>query len=176
MEQISYNIVSSIKKKNKHMRAIAQLLNINHMTISRKIKQLEKENILDFNEEGKNKVYFLKKTIETEEFLKIIEHNKLIQIIKKYPRLRKIVEIIKSKNIELAIIFGSYAKGNINEQSDIDIYINSTDRKLKKELELTDSKLNIKLGEFNKENLLIKEIIKNNIIIKGVEKYYELIN
>jgi len=176
MEQISYNILSLIQKEDIHSRELAKRLKTNHMTISRRIKKLEEENIIDFKSEGKNKVYFLKKTIEAREYIKIVEHAKLINIIKKYPRLRKIVEKIQSKNVELAILFGSYSKGTENKNSDFDIYINTTNRKIKTELELIDSKISVKIGEFNKENLLIKEIIKNNIIIKGVEKYYELIH
>ena len=38
---------------------------------------------------------------------------------------------------------------------------------------MTDTKLSIKIGKYDKSNLLIKEILKNHIIIIGVERYYE---
>jgi predicted nucleotidyltransferase len=176
MEHISYNIIKELQKQNLHIRELSKLLNVNHMSILRKLKLLEEENIVDFKYEGKNKVYFLKNSIETYETIKILEHYKLIDIIKKYPLLRKIVQVIKEKDIELAILFGSYAKDNNTKKSDIDIYIMTKDKRLKKELELLNSGISVKLGEFDKKNLLIQEIIKNHIIIKGIDKYYELIH
>jgi len=66
MEQKDYKleIMNELLKGENHVRGIAKKLNINHMTIARKIKELEKENVADYREEGKNKRYFLKKTIE----------------------------------------------------------------------------------------------------------------
>jgi len=75
--------------------------------------------------------------------------------------------------IKLAILFGSYSKGLAKQDSDTDIYIETDNKKIKKELESIDSRLSIKIGEFSADNLLIKEIIKNHVIIKGVEDYYE---
>ncbi|MBI4447428.1 nucleotidyltransferase domain-containing protein, partial [Candidatus Woesearchaeota archaeon] len=75
--------------------------------------------------------------------------------------------------IRLAILFGSYAKGTANKESDIDIYIDTKDANLKEEVELISSKISVKIGKYNKESLLIKEIEKAHVIIKGVELYYE---
>ncbi len=176
MEQLSYNIILSLQKENNHIRAIANKLNINHMSISRSIKKLENENVVDFKKEGKNKKYFLKNSIEAIEFLKIAEKVKLINSIKKHPRLRQILKTISKKNLDLAIVFGSYAKNTETKNSDIDIYFKTNNKELKKEIEQIDSKISVKIGEFNTNNLLIKEIIKNHIILKGVDKYYELIH
>jgi predicted nucleotidyltransferase len=177
MSQINYKVVLELIKKNNHIRGLAKALNTNQTTIARKMQELEKQNIVDYTYEGKNKVYFLKNNLETKEYIKIIEHYKVLEIIKKQPRLRKIVEKIKlNKDIKLAIIFGSYAKNTQQKTSDIDVYVETEKKELKKELELLDSRLSIKTGEFNKETPLAKEIIKNHIIIKGVERYYEIIH
>lgn len=175
MEQISYKILEELQKQDSHIRALAKQLSTNHMTILRRISELEKENVIDYKQEGKNKVYFLKESIEAQQYLKIMEYNKLVQLIKKHPRLRKIIDKIQNTNVDLAIIFGSYAKGNETKKSDIDLYLHTQDKNIKESIQLIDSKLSVKIGEFDKENLLIKEIIKNHVIIKGVEKYYELI-
>ena len=79
----------------------------------------------------------------------------------------------KSEKISMAVLFGSYAKGIAHKESDIDIYIDTTDARVKKEVELVDSKINIKTGRYDKNSLLIKEVDKNHVIIKGVESYYE---
>ncbi len=175
MEQKDFKleILKELAKKSSHARELAKLLGTNHMTISRKIKELEKENVLDYQQEGKNKRYFIKKTIEAKSYLVIMENYKLNQLIKKYPALRTVIEKLQKEKISLAIIFGSYAKGTAKEGSDIDVYIETKDHNIKKELGLIDSKLSIKIGKYDPSNLLIKEIEKNHIIIKGAERYYD---
>ena len=176
MEQKSYKleIVNELLSSENHIRGIAKRLNTNHMTIARKIKEIKSENVVDYKTEGKNKKYFLKKTIEAKNYVFSAENYKLNKLLKKYPNLRNIVEKIqKDKKIKLAVLFGSYAKRTAKVDSDIDVYIETIDKKLKEDLSFVDSKLNIKIGKYDKSNLLIREIEKNHVIIKGVEYYYE---
>ena len=176
MEQKSYKleIVNELLNSENHIRGIAKKLSINHMTIARKIKELKEENVVDYKTEGKNKKYFLKKTIEAKNYVFSSENYKLNKLLEKYPNLRNIIEKIqKDKKIKLSILFGSYAKKIAKSDSDVDIYIETTDKKLKRDLSFIDSKLNIKIGKYDKSTLLIREIEKNHVIIKGVEYYYE---
>jgi len=176
MEQKDYKfeIVDELMKNENHIRSIAKNLNTNHMNIVRKIKELEKENVVDYKEEGKNKKYFLKKTIESKNYVFSAEKYKLNKILIKYPFLRGIIEKIQKENkIKLAVLFGSYAKDIVKKESDIDVYIDTLNIKIKKELSLFNTNLSIKIGKYDKSNLLIKEIEKNHVIIKGVELYYE---
>jgi len=176
MEQKDYKleIVNELLRANIHIRALAKKIDTNHMTILRKMKELFEENVVDYKEEGKNKVYFLKKTSEARVYVFMTEQYKLIQLLKKYPHLRKIVEIIqKIKKIKMVVLFGSYAKGIARKDSDVDIYIETKSKKIKQELELVDSKLSIKIGRHDKKSPLAKEIEKNHVIIKGVGEYYE---
>ena len=176
MSQINYNIniIEALLKSESHIRGLAKLIGTNQTTIARKVHNLYKENIVDFKKEGKNKVIYLKKTLEARQYVGLVETYKLLEILKKYPGLRRIIEEIKkNQKISLAILFGSYAKGTASKESDIDIYIDTTDNKIKEEVELIDSKINIKIGDYDKNSLLIKEMEKNHIIIKGVEFYYE---
>lgn len=176
MEQKEYKfeIVNELLNNENHIRGIAKKLNINHMTITRKIKELEKENVLDYKEIGKNKTYFLKKTAEARNYIFSAENYKLNMLLKKYPTLRIIIDKIQmDKRIKLALIFGSYAKGISKTDSDIDIYVDTTNNKIKKDISLIHSKISVKIGVYDKFNLLIKEIEKNHVIIKGVEEYYE---
>lgn len=122
MEQISYKIIGQLQNKKSHVRELAKKLNITHMTISRKLNELEKENVVDYTKEGKNKVYFLKNSMEALITLKILENNKLIQLINKHPRIRRITKEIQKITSELTILFGSYAKEYETKNSDIDIY------------------------------------------------------
>lgn len=169
-----YKIVESLLKSEKHIRELAKNLNTNQMTISRKMQILLDKNVVDFKREGRNKIFFLKKTLEAYEYTIISEHNKNLDIIESYPELRILFKKIKLNNkISLAILFGSYAKEIANNDSDIDIYIETKSRVLKEEIEKISSKINVKIGVYDKKSLLIKEIEKRYIIIKGFEDFYE---
>jgi len=176
MEQKDYNleIVGLLANEENHSREISRILKTNHMTVNRKLLDLLDNNVVDFKTVGKNKVFFLKKTIEARMLLLSSEQYKLIKILKKYPELRKIVDEVQgNKEISLAILFGSYAKDSADKNSDIDVYIKTNDEKIKKQIELINSKLSVKIGNLNEDSLLTKEIKKNKIIIKGFEIYYE---
>jgi len=176
MEQKDFKleIVNSLLRKKWHVRGLAKHLGTNHMILFRKFKELYDKNVLDYNEEGKNKIYFLKDTLEARAYIFMAENYKLTKIIEKHSFLRKIIEKIqKDKKINLAVVFGSYAKDTANSKSDVDIYIETEDKKIKTEIESISSKVSVKIGKYDKSSLLIKEIEDNHIIIKGVEKFYE---
>ena len=69
--------------------------------------------------------------------------------------------------------YGGHILANWGSVSDIDIFVETEKREIKKELELINSRLSIKIGKYDKKNLLIKEIEKNHVIIKGGELFYE---
>ncbi len=176
MSQNNYSlkIIAGLLRAENHVRGLAKLLNTNQTTVARKLKGLFNENIVDFKQEGRNKVFFVKKTLEAKQFVYTVEAQRLLDILKKYPFLRRMIEIIKkNEKINLAILFGSYAKGIANKNSDIDVYIDTRDKKIKEEVELIDSKISLKIGDYDKDSLLIKEIEKDHVIIKGVELFYE---
>lgn len=173
---ISSEILNVLFGEEIHARALAKRLEINHMTVIRNLKELVSENVLEFRKEGRNKVYFLKKNMEARNYELISELFKLNKTLEKYPELRKIIkDIQQNKEISLAVLFGSYARGTVNKNSDIDVFVETKDRNLKKELELLNSRLNVKIGEYDRSSQLIKEIEKNHVIIKGAEIFYEKI-
>ncbi|PIU30137.1 hypothetical protein COT07_02330 [Candidatus Woesearchaeota archaeon CG07_land_8_20_14_0_80_44_23] len=176
MKQKSYEmeIVNFLLKERGHVRAIAKQIGTNPMTVQRKLKILIDENAVDYKIEGRNKVYFLKRSEEARIFGFLGETYKLLECLDKYPRIRAAVKAIRSdRRIKLALLFGSYAKGLASDKSDIDIYIEGKDQKIKDELIALDSKLSIKTGKYDRKSPLIREIERNHVIIKGVEEYYE---
>lgn len=176
MEQKDYNmeIVNILAKGRNHIRRISELTGTNHMMISRKIKFLEEENVVDYFLEGRNKVYFLKKSPEARSYFLMSENYRLVRLLLRHRFLREFVWNVQlDKRIKFACFFGSYAMGGESNRSDIDVYIESENLSLKKSYSKLDSKLSIKLGKWDGENLLIKEIIGNHILIKGGELYYE---
>jgi len=177
MEHKSYTleIVLELLRKNGHARELARMLGTSHMNVSRKLKQLLKENAVDYAEEGKNKTYYLKDSTEARAYVLMSENYRIAQTVKRYPALRGMFERIQhDSRIRLAILFGSYAKGIAKADSDIDIFIETTDTDLKRDIEMMDSRLSVKIGGYDKSSLLIKEIEQNHVIIKGVERYYSI--
>lgn len=170
-----FEIIEELRKNSKHIRELAEILHTVPSTILRTIKKLEEENIVDFKEEGKNKKYFLKKTPEAKTYLLMTEHYKLLKILQQ-PKLRNIIKKIQEETTnELIIMFGSYAKGIAKEESDIDIFIQTTNKQLKENITKLHEKINVKIGTLPEDNPLTKEIIKNHVIIKNTEQFYESI-
>ena len=83
MEQKDYKfeIILELLKEPCHVRHLAKKLRTNHMIISRKIKEILNKNVVDFNQEGRNKVYFLKKTIEAKKYVYMSENYKTLKIL-----------------------------------------------------------------------------------------------
>jgi len=173
-QNVSIQIVALLLRGDSYPRKLAKDLGISHTTVLRKLKDLLEENVVHFRAEGKNRVYFLKKTLEARVFVFMTEWYTLGALIEQAPHLRSVVRTIQEReDIPLAVLFGSYAKGTADQKSDIDVYIETGEREVKRELERCHSRLSIKIGPWDPENLLIQEIAKNHVIIKGVERYYE---
>ncbi|NWG09078.1 MAG: nucleotidyltransferase domain-containing protein [Nitrososphaerales archaeon] len=171
---IDYEIILFLLTGKYHLRGIARYLDISHSTVLRKLNVLLKENVLDYRKEGKNKVFFIKKNLEARNYVLNAERYKLIKLIKKYPELGIIIEdILKKCKVKLIILFGSYAKFTAKKDSDIDIYVETRNRKIKEEIETVHSRISVKIGNFDLDSSLIKEIIKNHVLLRGAEEFYE---
>jgi len=173
-QNLTNEIVALLLQTDIHPRSLAEKLQTNHMTVTRKLQVLVDENVVDYRAVGKTKVYGLKKSIEGRNAGMIGELYKQSQIIRRYPILRRIFKSVQeTPGAPLALLFGSYAKGNADNKSDIDIYIETEDPTIKRALEKEHSALSVKIGGFDPESLLIREIIKDHVIIKGVELYFD---
>jgi len=173
---IDLEIILTLLKGESHLREIARQLNESHSTILRKLNMLAEDNIIDYKINGRNKIFFIKKNIQAKNYVFNAERYKFIKLIKAYPELGIIIEDILDKIKQKQIIlFGSYAKFLAKSQSDIDIYIQTQNLKIKEETEIINSKIRVKIGDFDLKSNLIKEIIKNHIILRGVDEFYEKI-
>lgn len=175
MEQNLYNeLVGEILGGESHARALAKKLGTNHMTVARKLKELVAENVLDSRIVGRNKVYFIRRTLEAKNRAVMAELHRLNKALERYPSLRNIAERVRGDGrIRLAILFGSHASGTATGRSDIDLFVETGDRALKRELELLNSRLSVKIGAYDRGSGLVREIEKNHVIFKGAELYHE---
>ena len=171
---LDFEIMLLLLRGEKHLRGIAVQLNQSHSTVLRRLNNLQKENALDYKREGKNKVFFIKKSLQAKNYALNAERYKLIKLLKSYPEVGIVIEdIIKKCRERLIVLFGSYAKFNAKKDSDIDVYIETKIRKVKEDVEMINSKISVKIGKFDLDSNLIKEIIKDHIILKGSEGFYE---
>ncbi|MEI6732124.1 MAG: nucleotidyltransferase domain-containing protein [archaeon] len=178
MFQISNNaemeILLVLLRGKTHLREISRTINLSPATVLRKLSELADNGIVDYVKEGKNNVYSIKNNLMAKQAVYRAENYKLTKLLKKYPELSIILEDVSRKiKDEVVILFGSYAKFSANKESDIDIYVETKDNSLRKDLKSINSKINGKIGEFDIDSLLIKEIIKNHVILRGAEKFYD---
>ncbi|PIN79446.1 hypothetical protein COV16_04140 [Candidatus Woesearchaeota archaeon CG10_big_fil_rev_8_21_14_0_10_34_8] len=144
--------------KEFHIRGIAKLLKIPKTTVSYKINQLIKENIVIKDSKGifpsyrpsQNEIYKFKKR---QHFLE-----------KLFPLLNHLENELNPKCI---ILFGSFAKAEYDKDSDIDIFIQAKEHKIK--LTKFEKQLKHKINILFENNLnnLSKELLNN--IINGVK-------
>jgi len=178
MTQIKLNYVFEallcLLKKEMHGRELAKELKTSLTRVQSILNDLRQANVLDYRVEGKNHVYFIKNNIVAKAYILNAENYKLAKLLRKYETLEPLFKEMSNKIPgKMIILFGSYAKFNAKEDSDIDMYIYDLDDKAKKDLARLHEKLSIKTGDFNKEDLLMQEIIRNHVIMQGGEQYYE---
>jgi len=64
VQNITNKIVLYLENEDLHSRALSGLLGVSYITIGWKLMDLRKENAVDFSMKGKNRVFFLKRTME----------------------------------------------------------------------------------------------------------------
>lgn len=172
--ELLFDILDLLRKEHFHVRALAERLNTNHISILRALKTLYGDNIVDYRIEGKNKVYFLRDVLVARKKLLSLEQYKFEKLVKKYPYLNPLIsDVLDLTGHKVVILFGSFAKFKANKESDVDIYIETQDRELRKKIMAIDSRLSIKIGKFDKSTALGNEIIKDHVVLKGAEEFYE---
>ena len=163
------------------MHELSKLLNIPYASFYRTIQQMK--DILIIKEIGKSKTITLNlhnPVIKSHLVVASDEENK--EFLKKQSTIKKISEELETQNIVL--VFGSYAKGNETEKSDVDILVINKDGKKdlsfsKYEL-LFKKKINpifINVKEFknmlkDKEENVGKQAVKDHIILKNPEQFW----
>lgn len=173
-DNLEMGIIELLLKADNHVRGIAKKLDESHSTILRKLNNLKKENVVDSRKEGKNKIFFLKKNIVSKTYILQAELHKLTKLLRYNPELSILFEdVLKKTDEKLIVLFGSYAKGLAKKDSDIDLYIETKSRSVKKVIEDIHSKIKVKIGTFDIKSPLIKEIIKDHVILRGIEVFHE---
>ncbi|MBI2654153.1 nucleotidyltransferase domain-containing protein [Candidatus Woesearchaeota archaeon] len=162
--------------------SIAKSRKLNQKTVSNYLKSLESQNFLKSAAEGRNKLYFLNLSDEQliVNFISAVENARTINFYQKHILIKEIAAKILTHINGITLIFGSYAKGNEKEGSDLDIFIAGSvdEAQIDKIGDAYHLEINIKkytMLEFkkalNENDPLIKEVISNHILIQNAQEF-----
>jgi len=162
-----------------YMRQLAEYIQMDPGNLNRTLKKMLAADILKQEPKGMEKYYGINKEYPLyNEYKKIIFKTSGIQ-----KKLEEILETIE--NINFAFIFGSYAKGQESNLSDIDLFIigeidqdvlirkiSALEKELNREINYHIYSLNDFKTKF-KKNSFLQNIIKKYILLKGDEREFK---
>ena len=164
-----------------YIREVEKLLKISPRTAQLILEDLENKGIVESKVKGKIKSYKLKINELSNRYLTFVELYKSIAFMEKNLLVKEVIEKIGHFIDGIGVIFGSYAKGTSNKESDLDIFIAGDYEKeeIKKVSRNLGIEISIKcypLKTFEKnvnQDILIKEVLKNHIVFKNTELFIQ---
>lgn len=162
-----------------YLREVAKELSISPRTAQLNLEFLEKKGVLESIIRGKIRVFKLRKNEQAKNHLIMAElHKKMIFMHKELVMgefISKAAHYIQG----ICLLFGSYAKGIANKESDIDLFIIGDYDKNKlsqlgKEYRLEISIKNYSYETFEnhfKNDILIREVLNNHICLVNTEQF-----
>jgi predicted nucleotidyltransferase len=171
-----------------HIREIARKMKMNHRTAAMALERLEAQEIVKHTISGRNKLYFLNlDNPYTRGFIRDVEsymHGRLLSV----PIIKELYHSIMQPPFPFTpiIIFGSYAKGENTEDSDIDLLLLEKNEKILKavkKFELRyDKKVHVNVfspdellkGLKEKEPLFL-EIAESHVILNNQEAFVSIL-
>ncbi|HII29948.1 hypothetical protein COT48_02425 [Candidatus Woesearchaeota archaeon CG08_land_8_20_14_0_20_47_9] len=169
--------------KEYYIREVGKLLKISPRTAQLILDDLEKKGILESKTKGKIRAYAIKRTCSSQRYITFSELYKTITFLEKNLFIREIIEKIIPFINGIGIIFGSYAKGTANKESDLDIFIAGRydGQEIKKISKTYGIEISVKcypLKTFEKNlpnDILLKEILKNHVVFLNSELFVRMV-
>tara|TARA_Y100000034_G_C6909547_1_gene423492 strand:- start:3531 stop:4139 length:609 start_codon:yes stop_codon:yes gene_type:complete len=162
---------------------LAKITKIPQQTASRYLNELVKQNLMSYEKQGKNKLFYFDLEKEsTKILLNLIEINKSLKFQSKIQTASVIINQIL-KNCESLIVFGSYASYDFTKNSDLDVVIlgkcnKKQIKKIKQKQIIEINEHYVSYSEFNKilksRNALSLEILNNHILFGNISKIVEI--
>ena len=147
---------------------LSKEVKISVMGVSKIIKKLEKEKIVNVVRIGRSSIARLNKTRENIELLSLTEKYKFEKFINKYPNLKGFLMQLKERTrtkIDFLLIFGSYASGEISSDSDLDLLVASSNKDIYKILDELSVLIDVNISPI---------VITKKDFIKGLKKGHRL--
>lgn len=164
------------------IREIAKQRKVNYKSAYLAIHDLNKRGIINLNKVGNTTNCSFNKKFDSLVFdVEFFRRKELI----KNKNFKIIYERLEEFNFPLiALVFGSFAKGKVSKNSDIDFLVISENAKEVKRI-FSLIPLNVHLTVFSyeefvqmlksKEFSVVSEAIKKNVILIGIEEYYRFL-
>ena len=164
-----------------YIREVEKLLKISPRTAQLILEDLEGKGIIESKIRGKIKSYKLKISELSRRYLTFVEQYKSIAFMEKNLLIKEVIEKISPFIDGIGIIFGSYAKGTSNRESDLDLFIagNYKMEEIKKVSRNLGIEISIKcypLKTFEKNvnyDIFLKEVLKSHIVLKNTELFIQ---
>ena len=164
-----------------YIREVEKLLKISPRTAQLILEDLEDKGIIESKTRGKIKSYKLKINELSKRYLTFVEQYKSISFMEKNLLVKEIIEKICPFIDGIGIIFGSYAKGTSNKESDLDIFVagDYERRGIKKVSRNLGIEISVKcypLKTFEKninQDILLKEVLKNHVVFINTELFIQ---
>ena len=164
-----------------YIREVERLLKISPRTSQLILEDLENKGIIESKIKGKIKSYKLKLNELSKRYLIFVEQYKSISLMQENLLVKEIIEKIVPFIEGIGIIFGSYANGNYNKESDLDIFVagNYKKEEIKKVsinlgIEISVKCYPLKIFENNvNRDILLKEILKNHVVFLNAELFIQ---
>lgn len=165
-----------------YIREVEKILKISPRTAQLILNDLENKAILESKTKGKIRMYSLKNTDPSKRYITLVEQYKTIAFLEKNLMIKEVIEKISPSIKGMGIIFGSYAKGLANKESDLDIFIagkydNQEIKRISKTygIEISIKCYPLETIEKNLNDTLIKEILKNHIVFLNSEQFIRMV-
>ena len=164
-----------------YIREVYKKIDIGLQTTQRILDDFEYKGILISRTKGKIRVFALQDNQNSKDYLILTEQYKKIIFLQNNLLIKEIVEKITPHIKGISLIFGSYAKEEQDEESDLDLCIigefNKTEIfKVSKTYNISLNIKNYSLSTFEEkkyDDFLLKEIIQNHVIITQPDQFIE---
>jgi len=162
-----------------YIREVAKLLKMSPRTAQLILDSLENKGILESKTKGKIREYSLKRNSISRNYISLVEQYKTIAFLEKNLLIKEIIEKITPFINGIGIVFGSYAKGTADKDSDLDIFVaGEYDKEEIKRVSKTYAvEINIKCYPLKTfvnnlaNDVLLKEVLKNHIVFLNSELF-----
>jgi predicted nucleotidyltransferase len=164
-----------------HVREAARKTRIDVKAIQLQLKMLEKINVASSTQKGRNKEYSLNlNNYLTKYYMILAETFASITYLSKNFEVKKLISEIGNKIGDSVLLFGSFAKGEMTQESDIDLLVigdrkpdldavREVGRLMGREISVKSTTEEKFLEGLTNSDPLMLEVATNHVILKGVD-------
>ena len=169
-----------------HLREIARRTNVDVKAIQMQARRLEGANILTSATRGRNREFSL--NIEnhlTRYHMLLAEAFASITFVTAHFSVKKVATSIGDRIDGILILFGSFAKGTADEESDVDLFavtereidadvIEETSKAIGREICVKSANRDQFLRGLEEGDSLVKEVVSNHVLLKRIDEFCEI--